>query len=266
MVAKSKGLWGLVWGQPYVDARELAGAVQAEAAVGPHDFRTRLLIRDSVAALREYWGRERVGAWLEKCSARPLIEEICDEDLGEPGFPTLRERLMENIDPEAVRQVFRELGGRLRQRTRIAVGGSIALIMPGYLSRATEDIDIVNEVPAEIRAQHALLQDLRKRYGLLVTHFQSHYLPSGWDNRVHYFDTFDELRVDLVDVYDVLLSKLFSSRTKDLDDMRLLTPQIDKDTLVRRFRETTASMLASESLRQCAQKNWYIVYGEQLPT
>src|SRR5262249_28212190 len=146
-------------------------------------------------------------------------------------------------------QFLRELGSRLRHRVRLAVGGSIALILPGYLERATEDIDVVDEVPAEIRSQHALLDELQKRYGLLLAHFQSHYLPSGWQNRLHYQDTYGDLQVYLVDVYDVFLSKLFSIRSKDLDDMRLLLPQLDKGTLAQRLKETTASMLAAEELR-----------------
>ena len=44
----------------------------------------------------------------------------------------------------------------------VIVGGSIALILPGYRERATTDIDVVDELPAEIRSQHALLDDLRK--------------------------------------------------------------------------------------------------------
>jgi hypothetical protein len=69
-----------------------------------------------------------------------------------------------------------------------------------------------------------------------------------------------------VDVYDVFLSKLFSARTKDRDDLRALVPQLDKDPLIRKLKETTGSMLAAESLRQRAEQNWYILYGEPLPS
>src|SRR5947209_617355 len=92
--------------------------------------------------------------------------------------------------------------------------------MPGYLSRPTEDIDVVDEVPKELREQHALLSELKDRYGLELAHFQQHYLPMRWQDRLHYFDTFGELTVYLVDVYDVALSKLFSIRTKGFDDLK----------------------------------------------
>jgi hypothetical protein len=172
---------------------------------------------------------------------------------------------MEKTEPETVHDLLRELGSKIRQRLRLAIGGSIALILPGYLSRATADIDVVNELPTEIRKQHALLDDLRKRYGLLLTHFQSHYLPVGWDQRLHYLDTYGDLQVYLVDVYDVFLSKLFSVRSKDLDDMRMVRPHLDKEKLTQRLQDTTRPMLAAEGLRKQAEQNWYILFGEALP-
>jgi hypothetical protein len=265
MVAKSNSLWGLVWGQPHVDPCDLAGAVQEEAARYPEDFRTRLLIRDSIEALRLHWGGERVQSWLQGSPTGRTIESICQEDLGPTGFPTLRERLMEKVDPEVVKQLFREIGSRLHTPTRMMIGGSIALILSGLLARATEDIDVVDEVPRELRGQHALLQDLRKRYGLLVTHFQSHYLPSGWEKRVHYLDTFGGLGVYLVDAHDIFLSKLFSARPKDLDDLRTLVTCLDKHAIVERLQAAAASLLAAEDLRKRAQQNWYILFGEDLP-
>ena len=107
--------------------------------------------------------------------------------------------------------------------------------------------------------------DLAARYGLNLTHFQRHYLPSGWEHRLHYHDTYGELQVYLVDVYDVFLSKLFSQRDKDRADLRLLLPSLERETIVRRLREHCAGLLAEERLRQAAEHNWYILTGETLP-
>jgi hypothetical protein len=266
MVAKKKGLWGLVWGQQWIDPHALAEAIPEQILSGDLDFRTRLLIRDGMDALQQYWGQGRWQQWLGNCPVRDRIESICSEDLGEPGFTFLRNQLVEPTKPETVQQLFRELGQSLHERVKVYVGGSAALIIPGYLSRQTQDVDIVDELPTEIRSQHKLLDALQQRYRLQIAHFQSHYLPSGWQNRAHFLDSFGLLTVYLVDAADIFMSKLFSNRTKDLDDLRALAPQLERDALVKRFRDTTASMLASESLRQCAEKNWYIVYGEPLPT
>lgn len=173
---------------------------------------------------------------------------------------------MEKTDPEQIRQYLRDLGVKVKRPLRMEVGGSVALIMPGYLSRATDDIDAVDEVPAELRGEHALLHELEDRYGLSLTHFQRHYLPMGWEQRLHFLDSFGQLQVYLVDAADVLLSKLFSVRSKDLDDLRVVAPQLDKDSLACRLKQTCSSMIAAPDLRQCAERNWYILYGEALPT
>jgi hypothetical protein len=257
----ARDLWSLIWGTSEIDPTDLAHAVQEQGL----DYRTRLLIRDSVEALKGYWGQARVKRWLEKSPVRDAIMAICQEDFERPGFSTIRERLMDKIDPELVRRLLRELGDRIHAPLRLAIGGSIALILPGYLARATDDIDVVNELPREIRSQHALLDELRQSYGLLLTHFQSRYLPVGWDKRLHYLDAFGSIQVYLVDVYDVFLSKLFSARRKDLDDIRMLLSHLDKEVLTQRLKETTRPMLEAEGLRKRAEQNRYILYGEPLP-
>lgn len=71
--------------------------------------------------------------------------------------------------------------------------------------------------------------------------------------------------MSLVDPYDIFLSKLFSARTKDRDDLRMLAPQLDKETIVRRLRDTTQDLRTAPSLCEKAEQNWYIIYGEPLP-
>lgn len=265
MVSRGKDLWSLVLGNPSVDPGDLAEAIRVRARDRVIDYRTRLLIRDSVNALRDYWGEETWAKWLDGNELRDDIEDICEEEFDKVGFPTLKDRLMEKTDPETIRQLFRDLSSHVCQPLRLPIGGSVALILFGYLSRATEDIDIVDEVPAALREQHKLLDEYRKRYGLLLTHFQSHYLPTGWEKRLHYFASFGLMQVYLVDVYDIFLGKLTSIRTKDLDDLRMLSPQLDKQILVERMKDTMTSSFADDELRKRAQHNWYVLYGEALP-
>ena len=142
------------------------------------------------------------------------FDAIRQEEFGEVGYPSIRKRLMDKTDPEAIRQYFGQLGYELRQTVRISVGGGIALILPGYVSRFTEDIDVVGDVPEEIRTKYRLLEELEKVHGLHMGHVQSHYFPQGWNDRVHSYGVYNHLQVSLVDVYDVFLSKLFSGRIK----------------------------------------------------
>lgn len=258
-------LWMLTCGRPQVDPNDLAEAVTVEAARDNLDYRTRLLIRDSVAALKSHWGTARWKQWLESNPQRDRIEAILNEEFDEIGFPLLEESLMEKTEPELLRQFFDYLGRRLRLDLRINVAGSAALILPGYLARHTEDIDIVDEVPKEIRENHQLLDELKTTFRLYLGHVQSHYFPIGWQDRVHYLDSFEGLTVYLVDVYDIFLSKLFSSRAKDMADLRLLAPQLNKEKLVEQFKATCGSFLASPRLLQLATDNWHILFGEDLP-
>ena len=62
--------------------------------------------------------------------------------------------------------------------------------MTNLLERRTDDIDVEDEVPSEIRSRHDLLDQLAKSYGLRLTHFQSHYLPEGWQSRLHLLGVF----------------------------------------------------------------------------
>lgn len=258
-------LWHLVWEKPEVDPALLSQAIERELDSDSLDFRTRLLIRDSTEALERYWGPIRLQEWLNSSPVGAKIEAIRCEDLGEPGFPLLKEQLMDRTDPETVREFLRELGSCINEPVTLEVGGSIALILTGYLSRATTDIDVVDEIPPTIRLQHKLLEELKKRYHLMLTHFRSHYLPSGWKSRLQFLGEFGSLKVAVVDVYDIFLGKLFSNKTKDLDDLRVSKPRMDKDHLTKQFLSTTDASLKESSLRQAAERNWYILFGDSLP-
>ncbi|MFO0842085.1 MAG: DUF6036 family nucleotidyltransferase [Gemmataceae bacterium] len=254
-------LWDLVWGKPSIDPGELAAAIDRAALRDDLDVRTRLLLRDGAKALTQYRG----GDWSFAEGTRRRLAAIEAEALGPVKFPSIRERLMGHTKPEAIEQMLRELGTRLGSGAKVVIGGAASLILQGNLSRATEDIDVVDEVPAEIREDHSLLDELRRRYGLALTHFQSHDLPRGWEGRAHSLGPFGRLQVAVVDMHDLFLGKLFSRRPKDLDDLRHLLPQTDRGAVPRRLREDCASFLAEPALRAHAERNWYILTGEPLP-
>ena len=95
-----------------------------------------------------------------------------------------------------------------------------------------------------------------------MTHIQSHCLPRGWEARTTDFGTFGKIHVRLVDVVDIIAGKVFSSRPKDLDDFRLLSPKIDQEELRRRMLQESTSLISSDQTRRQAIKNWYIVHGD----
>src|SRR6266404_7474895 len=158
-----KDLWGLVQTRQQIDPSDLTVAMEQQVSSGDLDYRTRVLIRDSAKALKNYWGRKRFAAWLARSRFGKDIDLICqgpwDDDRG---FASLERRVMDVTRPETVRQFLNDLGNKIRKPLRIEIRGSIALIMLGLLSRKTEDVDVVDEVPAELRSQHELLHHLKE--------------------------------------------------------------------------------------------------------
>lgn len=265
MATATLDLWSLVRTRPQIDPHDLADAVAQQASEEPLDYRTRLLIRDSVEALRGYWGQDRVERWLGSLPDGDQLVAICQQAFEEVGFPSIRKRLMDKTEPATIRQYFQQLGFALRHPVTITVAGGCALILPGHLSRFTEDIDVVGDVPEEIRTKHQLLDDLEKLHGLHLGHVQSHYFPQGWEERAQSFGVYNHLQVRLVEVVDVFLSKLFSARIKDMADLKVLLPQIEKETLVSRFLGTCKAFLSAPRLKEIAEQNWKILFGEELP-
>ena len=257
-------LWSLAKRQ-WFDPAALPPAIEQQITDGDLDFRSRLLVRDSVAALREVWGPQRTDQWLDQSPLRAEIESICAQDLGRVGFPFLKSRLVDTTKPQDVQQLLRELGARMTRAARIVVGGSAALVLRELLEKQTDDVDVVDELPAEIRADHELLHELVARFKLQLAHFQSHYLPAGWQSRVSSYGRFGALDVALVDTYDIAASKLTSPRTKDRDDLRALVAHLDKPTFASRVRTSCAALLAEPDVRKNAELNWYVLYGEPLP-
>lgn len=261
-------LWDVAQGHAHVDAQALARAVERAVSGGILDTRTRWLIRDSVGALTRHWGPGRVQHWLSGSTFGEDIRRVCEaeENQTDIAFPSLARRVVDTTKRETVLEFLQELSTHVATPTTLHIGGSIALILKGYLARKKEVIDLVDEVPGNIRVQHELLASFAQRYQLLLTHFQSHYLPGGWQNRVHSLGPFGKLHVFIVDAYDVFTGKLFSPRTKDLDDLRELKPQLDRQIILTRFSESAGDLLSEAKLKQAAEKNWYVLFGEPLPS
>jgi hypothetical protein len=95
--------------RPRIDTEEFAAAVERQAQQPNPDFRTRLLIRDSLTALRAVWGEERMNQWLHRSPAGAALRRVEGEPLGPVGFPSLVHRIMESTRPDSVVQFLREL-------------------------------------------------------------------------------------------------------------------------------------------------------------
>ena len=131
-----------MWGQPYIDSRTLALAIEQDLQRDTRpDFRTRLLVRDATTALRSYWGAKKFSRWLADSPMGQRIRDILKEELGEPGFPTIRRRLVASIDSSEVRQIFDLLGRGIQGPIEVYIAGSIPTLIKGLTARPTTDID-----------------------------------------------------------------------------------------------------------------------------
>jgi hypothetical protein len=257
--------WALVWGQPYIDSTTLAGALEADLESTPQpDFRTRLLVRDSAVALREYWGARRFGRWLARSPVGERIRRILKEDLGEPGFTAIRRRLVDRITSVEVGQIFTMLGHGVHDRVEVYVAGSIPTLIQGLTARPTNDIDIVNEVPEAIRRQRAVLEKIEIQFGLTLGHVQAYYLPANWQQRRQWLGDYGGLRVYLVDVYDIFVSKLSSKLEKHQLDLRVLASKLDKEKAKDRLLGDGRPFLDDTHLRPQIEENWRFIFQEPL--
>jgi Nucleotidyltransferase of unknown function (DUF6036) len=263
MVSQQPDLWSLVQ-RPYVDAEQLSQAVLEQAGQPDNDYRSRLLVRDSLDVLEAHWGSTRFANWITSAPVVSQLQTIRSETFEKIGFPSLRHRIMDFTKTDNIEALFRAVGEHITSPITVNIGGSTVLLLNHQLSRATEDIDIVDEVPKALRDDHAFIHQLQIRFGLLFTHFQSHFLPSNWQERTQWHGKYGHLTVMLVDPIDILISKLFSPRNKDYTDIQLLLPQYDRAQLIVRIHRDCQSLLANESLKQQLTKNWYILTGDTL--
>ncbi|MHB2017900.1 MAG: DUF6036 family nucleotidyltransferase [Candidatus Xenobia bacterium] len=255
--------WRLVYGQPYIVAGKLARALEEDLGSNPHpDFRTRLLVRDSARALRGFWGDDAFARWLALSPQGNRIQAILQEDLGKPGYRYIRRRLVEGMDPENIRQIFRLIGQRVHQPVEIDIAGSLPTLLEGLTCRPTDDIDVVNEVPRAIREDRTIMEEIKRGYGLTLGRVQSHYLPANWQQRRTHFGDFGKLRVYLADPIDVFVSKLSSKQVKHQDDLRVMAAQLDKAEIRQRLVTDGKAFLDIPGLREQIEANWQFLYGD----
>src|SRR6266487_2020895 len=117
-------LWSLALDQSQIDPDDLAAAIEREAQKGQLDFRTRLLIRDSLASLQQFWGAARTAKWLREARAGDTIQAIANGDLGAPGFSLLSRRIMPATRSDTIIAFLRELGLSLAQPEKMVIGGA----------------------------------------------------------------------------------------------------------------------------------------------
>ena len=257
-------LWSLAFRPGQIDEQELWEALRHESRDDPTDYRSGLLVHESLSTLAQRWGEVALDRRLDALGERGArLRRVWRSAFDEVGFPSLERRVVNATSRESILQMLRELGRRLRRPAQITVGGSSSLLLADLIVRRTADIDVVDELPEAIRAEPALVDELAARYELRLAHFASHYLPSSWKWRVSSLEPMGRLNVFVLDPLDVLCGKVFSKRSKDLDDLRAAWPNVDRDAFRERVRRDTAALRSDPALAEAAEHNWYVLTGEE---
>ena len=259
-------LWRLVQSRDAIDSTRLWDVLTEIGRSGDaEDERTRLLIKQMREALAAHYGDAFVSYRLGP-DVRFTAEDAA-QFLDGRGFHHLEDRVQEVTNPETLLALLRDLGTRVRKPVTLVIGGSLSLMLDSLVVRKTEDIDVPDEVPSALREDPALIDELEKRHGLRITHFQSHYLPNNWSNRTKSIGQFGSIDARCVDPIDVLVAKLFSKRTRDFQDLRAALSRVDRETLNDRVRHNTNDLRSDPLALEAATQNWYVLTGEdKLPS
>jgi hypothetical protein len=233
-------LWKLPFGEPEIDPYRLEKAVAGSALSDSLDFRTRLLIHDSLVALRDYWGDRRFSEWLaSRASSRQLEHILNDAELAPPGFRSIRKRLAKATKRAVALRYIRRLSRDVDQPTRLHVGGRAALVLMLRLSRRLKREDFADA--------------------------HSHLLPDSWKDRVSPFRTLGNMKVMLLDPIDILVGLLFTPDDGGKDVFRNVARQFGRAALEARLISSAGNLIAEAKLREQAEHTWYIVFGDRLP-
>jgi hypothetical protein len=255
--------WSLVSQRGWVPEQALIPAFRKTVRDEPDPcYRTRMMIHDGLDALAGRWGRSRVDMSLGTDPAADRLREFWEEEFDKEGFWSIKVRLVDPVTRGQILKLLRDAGRRVRRPTRINVGGSCSLILSEWVTRRTDDLDVVDELPDVLRSDHELLNTLADRYGIRLTHFASHYLPDGWDNRTLPVGMFNQLDVRLVDPTDVITGKFFSRREKDYKDILASQSRFSETVIRERLEFDTRSFRKVPRLVQQGRTNWYTFSGE----
>jgi len=145
---------------------------------------------------------------------------------------------------QKLHEYLQEIDNKLDRPLEVTIIGGAALILKYHHVRVTYDIDILNAPDARMLSsfveQHKALNE---KYKIPIHVIDSSFFPVTDDfleKRVRYAeDAFKNLKVLILDLYDLILSKLDRCNSKDRDDIQWLKENfiIDVERLIKAYQE-----------------------------
>ena len=122
--------------------------------------------------------------------------------------------------------------------SEIVLAGGAALILGGYIDRATNNGDVIRAEPrladlAELLAEVADERDLPPEWLNDGVRGFADVLPPDYDGRTETVGAFGNLRVRRLGRLDLIVMKFFALRPQDLEDSAALAPSAEEIEFVR---------------------------------
>src|SRR5215213_7709669 len=125
------------------------------------------------------------------------------------------------------------LGAMCPQGSEIVLAGGAALILGGYIDRATNDGDVIHSEPrladiADLLAEIADERDLPLAWLNDGVRGWVDVLPPDHQDRLEDVGAFGHLRVRRLGRLDLIVMKFFALRPQDLEDLAALAPTAEE--------------------------------------
>ena len=146
------------------------------------------------------------------------------------------------------------LGELLPEKAQVVIAGGAALILGGYVDRATGDGDVVHSVPPLTELRSAIRKVAQER-GLSPDWLNDgvkafgDVLPEDFEARTDRLGMFGNLRVLLLGRMDLILSKFYGGREVDFEDLAQMRPTGDEIAFVLSQLERIAGFRPDRALK-----------------
>lgn len=158
---------------------------------------------------------------------------------------------------------LRDLDSALPRKVTLHCIGGFALIAFYDVPRSTSDIDYIEVTPQEAANEVASIagsgSDLDKKYGLSLQSVGVADFPEGYESRLREFKLgLRNLKLWVLDPYDLVLSKVARNSPKDRDDAKHLIRQLQLEFTIfyDRWRREMAPWIANKERHELTLQLW----------
>jgi uncharacterized nucleotidyltransferase DUF6036 len=171
--------------------------------------------------------------------------------------------------PSPWKEFLEEIDDRLTQPVVLHCIGGFAVVAAYGLPRSTNDLDYFILIPRnsviEIQEIGGEGAPLALKYGVHVHHAGIAVLPDGYEERLLelFPGCFKNLRLLVLESYDLVLSKLCRNEERDRQDVAYLsrTQKLDSGTLRERYeQELTVNLIGPKSQHDQTLEFWIDAY------